>query len=241
MRTPHAIVNVAGAPRVTENERAVPASSPCRALWSSGGFSIIELMMVVVIIAVLTIVAFATFGGQREERDLRRATVEVASLLQEIRGHATSTGRAMVVQIDESDLGSGSGPGLISWWESLDNTCGSIPPNVTGSYVLDYNDLSTGTGRATITRVEPKTSGFGASVRMCITPSGRVVDPLTMRPVPAVGGATYDGQLFIELNLVRCRTGGCETSPFFTTVTLGFTGLTSSLPPGSRIADGSTP
>lgn len=198
------------------------------------GFTLAELMVVVVIIAVLSAVGLATVGNNRAERDTRNAVARVSDTLLEIRSRSMLTGRAIVVQVDNGDPVAGR-IAQISWFESPDNLCANASAILTGRAVLDHRDSSSAFGQVTIDIAVPLASGFTSSARFCVVPSGRVVDPLTSRPVERVGASVYDGRVYLRVSEVRCIRGGnnCSLGPLRVLMAIDYTGLVEQLAPGA--------
>lgn len=199
------------------------------------GFSLTEMMIVVAIIGILSGVGLAAMASGREERALRRATATLVGTLQELRAVASSSGRAVVINVAVGDIPTGQ-PGFVRWWFSADNTCTAITAGEVQTLSFRARGDDRDTRNVVITRVTPPRAGGGPSnVSMCITADGRVVDPATTRPLPRSGGSTYDGLAYFELIPARCDPTRCTASAYVTTVSFSFSGLIEAMPPGYRI------
>lgn len=198
------------------------------------GFTVVELMIVVSIIAVLTIVGLASVGSNRDERAVRNATVIVADTIQELRTRSMMTARAIVVQIDRGNPEGGQAA-LVSWFESLDNACGNAPGTRTGQIPFTHNQMTSRTRNTSLTDLGPLTPGFDRSLRFCITPSGRFVDPVSGLPFPRLGASPYDGVARIEIRNVQCRGITCRRGGLSSVLQIDTSGLVEVLPPGSGV------
>lgn len=209
-----------------------PRSAPRRL---QRAYTLTELMVAVAIVALLSGIGLAAMSSGREERAMRRATATLVGTLQDLRAVATSSGRAVVVNITQGDVPTGQAA-FVRWWFSTDNTCAAIAP-------LDFQVIGfrprgddADTRNVVITRVAPQRAGSSpADLSMCITPEGRVVDPATGRPLARLAGGTYDGQAYFELRQARCGDSRCEEGGYVTTVSFGFNGAAEVMAPGFRI------
>jgi len=191
-----------------------------------------ELMVTVVIIGILAAVGFAALGSPGHERALRGTSALVTGTVQELRAYAQSSGRAVVVRFDEGPLGRGGSNARMVWWASFDNTCTNLPGTALGQIVFNHTGFGGDTRHITITDVAPAS---GSQMTLCITPTGRVVDPLTARPVAAIGGSDYSGQALVELRPALCRGANCQPAPYNRIIEISFNGLTAALPRGTEM------
>jgi type II secretion system protein H len=193
------------------------------------GFTLVELMVVVTIIAILATSGAVYFGAATEKRQVDRAISRVASVFQELRGRAMSNGQPVILEVSASRVGEGSGEGSMTWFDSTNGTCNDTSPTQIGQEVMTPGDRTTRYLSSTILRVAPATSG---ATRLCFTTAGRVVNAVSSRPVGAVGSSTFGGRTFIELAPTRCSGTTCEARPQRRTVSLEFNGLTQTMPEG---------
>jgi hypothetical protein len=191
-------------------------------------------MIVVTIIAIITVVALASVGNNRDERAVRSSTVILTDTFQELRTRSMMTARAIVVQVDRGNPETNV-QAMVSWFESLDNACGNAPGTPTGTLPFVHASLSSRTQNVSITEIAPLTPGFDRSLRFCITPSGRFVDAISGLPFSRIAGSNYDGLARFELRSVRCPTLSCSRGGLFTVVQIDSSGLVEVLAPGSRV------
>lgn len=196
------------------------------------GFSLTELMIAIAIVSILAGIGLAAMGSGRQERALRRATATVTGTMQELRAFAVSSGRAVVVSITPGEITSETAA-TMSWWFSEDNTCGGIDPGVVNTLTFATRGDNRQTRNVVIERAGPL-DGDGNLV-FCVTSTGRVIDPATLRPLARFGGLAYDGQALIELIPATCTTTACTPSAYVTTVSFGFNGMTELMPAGYRM------
>jgi type II secretion system protein H len=78
----------------------LPLPYPSRA--HGRGFTLIELMIVVVIIGLIAVIAIPTLAGDLKDRRTRRAAEEIASLFRNARMRALGRGAAVMVHYDAS-------------------------------------------------------------------------------------------------------------------------------------------
>lgn len=193
------------------------------------GFTLVELMVVVTIVAILAASGALYMGAATEKRQVDRAVGRIASVFQELRGRAMSNGQPVILEVSASNVGEGSGEGSMTWFDSTNGTCNDTSATQVGQHVLTPGDRTTRYLSSTILRVAPATSG---ATRLCFTTAGRVVNAVSSRPVAAVGSSTFGGRTFIELAPTRCEGSTCAARPHRRTVALEFNGLTQKMPEG---------
>lgn len=152
------------------------------------GFTIVELMIVVVIVGILVAVAVPFLYDYRDQRIGNDASRSLTQHLRGVRSLASSTNRAMTVHVTEGGgVGSVSGVGRLAVYPSADSSCvaggGAPDPNLT----LDFAQLYP-KDNVQIVKVSP-TNGDSPALRFCIKPDGRVVDLGTRQPLYANGAS----------------------------------------------------
>jgi prepilin-type N-terminal cleavage/methylation domain-containing protein len=214
------------------------------------GFSLVELMIVVAIAgAVLSVGAYFVLRPNVANM-IRRDVNETRSLFEELRGVARSSGRAVLVVVEESDLawagggggGRGTDIGRMSVFLSNDNTCqGGVtagllpyPPEP----LVEFDHRPSGDSRgAALVRIEPSDSNGVAT--LCLTPSGRLLDAATAAPFASIGtgsaqdGFVFGGRVILEFAEAICSSAtSCVTGGVSRAVEVGQGGTTDILPPG---------
>jgi prepilin-type N-terminal cleavage/methylation domain-containing protein len=144
------------------------------------GFTLIEFMIVVAILAILTALAVPTISGTMGDSRLRDAMNEVRFFLAEARARATERNVAVVVVIDRgAPLG-----GDFALWEGTSRDCSTVDtstPALLGPYVMGTDLRFRETGLSSISMGG---TDQGASIDLCIRPDGGVylrpaVTPIT--------------------------------------------------------------
>jgi prepilin-type N-terminal cleavage/methylation domain-containing protein len=163
------------------------------------GFTLIELMIVMVIIIVVATAAMPNVLGVSHNRPLVNATQETLSMAQYTKNRSVNDFRAYGLQIATDD---GVG-GVLRVFRGTGPQCGSIDLNGEPSRIYDintaYNDPN-GVGQSQIRIVETFPSGIEL---ICFTPDGRVVDAATSQPVSSVLSNEYAaGEAVIVLQRV---------------------------------------
>ena len=163
------------------------------------GFTLIELMIVMVVIIIVAATAMPNVMGLKHNRPLVNATQQTLSMAQYTKNRAVNDFRAYGLQIDTSE---GVG-GMLSVFRGTGPQCGSIDLNATPSRTYDinaaYNDPD-GVGASQIRIVETFPPGLEL---ICFTPDGRVVDAATSQPVNSVLSGDYAaGEAVIVLQRV---------------------------------------
>ena len=219
------------------------------------GFSLVELMIVVVIAGAIISIGAYFVNRPNNANNLRRVTSQTRNLVEEVRAAARSTGRAMLIQIQESDVawedtaegGRGSSVGRITVYVSPDNTCqggvvGTLP-TLTKNPGFEFDHTPNGNFRgAALVRVEPSSSS--GVTTMCLTPAGRMVDAVTGAAYESVGNATaqnglvFGGRVLLEFVEAICEGGSnddCRTGALTRNLEVGPMGTIDQMPPGFLI------
>lgn len=219
------------------------------------GFSLVELMIVVVIAGAIISIGAYFVNRPNNANNLRRVTSQTRNLVEEVRAAARSTGRAMLIQIQESDVawedtsegGRGSSVGRITVYVSPDNTCqggvvGTLP-TLTKNPGFEFDHTPSGNFRgAALVRVEPSSSS--GVTTLCFTPAGRMVDAVTGAAYVSVGNATaqnglvFGGRVLLEFVEAICEGGSndvCRTGALTRDLEVGPMGTIDQMPPGFLI------
>ena len=219
------------------------------------GFTLVELMIVVAIAGVIIAIGAYFVNRPNNANNLRRVTARTRNLVEEVRAAARSTGRAMLIQIQESDVawedtaegGRGSSVGRITVYVSPDNTCqggvvGTLP-TLTKNPGFEFDHTPSGNFRgAALVRVEPSSSS--GVTTLCFTPAGRMVDAVTGAAYVSVGNATaqnglvFGGRVLLEFVEAICEGGSndvCRTGALTRDLEVGPMGTIDQMPPGFLI------
>ncbi len=211
------------------------------------GFSLIELMVVVSIVAVLVSIAGVYLSSPRDQRALTHSAAETVRLLQQLRNRAMSTGNAVILRVSAhqplpdmmdgwAPLGMGTANSQFEVFDSVGANCTPREADVLiPAEVMDPTDPTLPYRHTVVTRIAPV--GTGGIREVCFTPTGRVVDPLTNRPFAAVGSSMFGGRFFIEYRPASCAGGDCHLRPFRTTVVVEFNGLVERMDESFNLSD----
>ena len=153
------------------------------------GFTLIELMIVVVIIAVLAVIAVPLFAARMQGRQVFQAAGRIADMYRGSRTRALARGAAVVVQVTPGDISMQVLEGVQGTdyaTASGKAACGALPTR--GCLTNDWGNLGTsskiGTARV-IERItsDPVTSSYtlgaastvtsGDPLSLCFSPAGR--------------------------------------------------------------------
>jgi prepilin-type N-terminal cleavage/methylation domain-containing protein len=199
--------------------------------WGGRGFTITELMVAVLILAILAVVGISSTARQADSRAVRAASALVIELVQESRARSLSSSRAVIL---EFVAGGTAAESSIRWFESTNNLCNGVLPTAdpAGEVILDP---AAGTGRTrnvALMRVAPAAAD---TIRLCFQPTGRVVNAATSRPFFPLSLDGLGGRAYIELNPLTCTRGTCTVTPYTVTVAVGFNGLAEVMAPEFRL------
>jgi len=151
------------------------------------GFTLIELMIVMVVIIVVAATAMPNVLGVKHNRPLINATQQTLSMAQYTKNRSVNDFRAYGLQI-ATDEGVG---GILRVFRGTGPQCGSIDttgePSRTYDVNAEYKDPD-GTGSSQIRIVETFPQGIEL---ICFTPDGRVLDAATSQPVTSVLSNQY--------------------------------------------------
>lgn len=222
---------------------------------SRRGFTLVELMIVVVIAGVILAIGAYFVNRPNNANSLRRVAAQTRNLVEEVRAAARSTGRAMLIQIQESNVswedtaegGRGPSVGRITVYVSPDNTCnggivGTLPTLLKNpGFEVDHTPSGKFRGAALV-RVEP--SSPSGVVTLCLTPAGRMVDAATGAAYEAIGSSTrqnglaFGGRVLLEFVEAICEGGrndDCRTGALTRDLEIGPMGSIDQMPPGFLI------
>lgn len=176
------------------------------------GFSLLELMVVVTIIAILSAMVLPSMTQAMRERHVQQAAVEVVDLLREVRSRAMYRGRAQTVVMRQV------GTTLrIEAYEGTESTCrlSRFRPGMGAGFVaadqiatLDLSEARyTVDGIASVITIPTGTSFF----QLCYTPMGNTFFVTTETSVPSTAwsndnGAVGTGGAF-QIDVFQLRDG----------------------------------
>ena len=135
----------------------------------SAGFSLLEMLVVLVIIAAASLLAMAAFGGGMRGMQLRSSAKEIAAQLRFARAVAISTGEPQDVVIDPRGRS----------WRGAKGRSGSLPGEgevvFTGAGAAQFADVADSEGKGVV-RFFPDGAATGGRVRLLANGAGWDVD-----------------------------------------------------------------
>lgn len=156
-------------------------SSPVRRPSAESGFSLLELMVVVTIIAILSAMVLPGFSQAGRERRIQQAAVSVLDLIREVRSRAMYRGRAQVLVIQAS------GSALrFDGWEGTESSCrlsrfGSTAGVLDPTLRVAQLDLSTAEYARDNLNATISLPAGASYLEICFTPTGNAY--FTQMPV----------------------------------------------------------
>lgn len=140
-----------------------------RARVAPPGFSLLEMMLVMVLVAAASLLAVSAFGGGMQGMELRAGAKEMAAQLRFARAVAISSGEPQDVLIDPQ----------ARRWQGAKGRSGNLPDGgeivFTGARASQYADLRAEQGTGAI-RFFPDGAATGGRVRMLANGGGWDVD-----------------------------------------------------------------
>ena len=133
------------------------------------GFSLLEMLLVMALIAAASVLAVAAFGGGMQGMKLRAGAKDLAAQMRFARAVAISSGQPQDVVIDPQ----------ARRWEGAKGRSGSLPDGgevvFTGARAAQFADAADADGKG-IVRFFPDGAATGGRVRMSVNGGGWDVD-----------------------------------------------------------------
>lgn len=219
-----------------------------RANRRSRGFTVVELMVVIAIIAILAGLFAATLALPNDRRALNTAGVAITQFMQEVRQTAIRQGTPVVVMLG-TPTGLSSGElGRVTAVGSSDGTCFNTNNTPLDTLIFASTDLSADVDklpRTRVVRAQPsgkrhvgilETFPSDAADALCFLPSGRMVG-VNGRPIPmrmGDGRNEFGGMALIEIGFYDTTDASGESYDPNRRVVYGVTlvGMVEKLDPG---------
>lgn len=135
----------------------------------SPGFSLLEMLLVLVLIAAATLLAMAAFGGGLRGMQLRAAAKDVAAQMRFTRAVAIRSGQAQDFVVDPA----------ARRWQGANGRSGNLPEagevEFTGAAAAQFPELA-GDGHAGVVRFFPDGAATGGRLRLRVNGGGWDVD-----------------------------------------------------------------
>ena len=136
----------------------------------SPGFSLLEVLLVLVLVAAATALAMTAFGGGMRGLQFRSQARELAAQLRFTRTVAISSGQVQDFVVD---------PGARSW-RGANGRSGSLPEAgevvFTGASTTQFPELTEAEARAGVVRFFPDGAATGGRIRLLVNGGGWDVD-----------------------------------------------------------------
>ena len=150
--------------RACNAERATGRSHP-----PARGFSLLEMLLVLVLIAAATLLAMAAFGGGMRGMQFRSAAKELAAQLRFTRAVAISSGQAQDFLVDPTARS----------WRGANGRSGSLPDAgevvFTGASTSQFPEIAS-EQRTGVVRFFPDGAATGGRIRLLVNDGGWDVD-----------------------------------------------------------------
>ena len=163
--------------------------SPATQRSTKGGFSLIEVMVVVAVIGALAVAAIPNLLGGRHSQRIKAATDATMDIFQFAKVRAANDFNAYGVQVSTDE-----GTGTIQVYEGTGPACSGIDWNAPLKTLSFSEDFGEADGDIRITQVTPPFVS-----KLCFAPDGRVVDAQTSKPIPSTDQNYGAGEFIVSL------------------------------------------